>query len=82
MIHSEPLITMATITRVNSRASRVQPPSAWVFTCRKKIVWTTIWANARAMIQAAVTRGSPNAPVITSQNGAAVSTADSAKPIR
>ena len=54
MIHSEPVMTIATITTVKASAISVQPPSERVLTCRKKTVWTTIWTKASTMTAIAV----------------------------
>lgn len=74
-------MTISTMMAVKTSATRVQPPSDRVLTCRKKMVWTAIWAKARTVISMAV-HWTLSTPVIASQKGMAVRTADSRKPVR
>lgn len=72
-------MTITTMIPVKTRANRVHPPSDRVFTCRKKMVWTMIWAMANRVTSMPVIVGA-RTPDMTSQNGMAVSTTDSRKP--
>lgn len=74
-------MTMSTMMAVKTSATKVQPPSDRVLTCRKQTVWTAICAKASRVIRMAV-HWTLSTPVIASQNGMAVSTADRTKPVR
>ncbi len=74
-------MTIRTMTAVKTRATSVQPPSALVLMCRKKTVWTRIWAIAMRTTITAVA-GVDRTPLITSQNGMPVRITDRTKPIR
>ena len=81
MTHTEPTRVTTTRVRVKARARKVQPPSDFVFMCRKQIMWTTICTAASAMMTMLVLSVSFRTLPITSQNGIAVRTTDRTKPV-
>ena len=81
MTHSVPAMAMATKTTVNSVDSMVQPPSTLPFMCRKYTMCTRICTTAKPPSTSTAVVRLLMTSFMTSQNGMAVSTTESAKPI-
>ena len=81
MTHKVPAMAMPTKTTVKMVDSMVQPPSILPFMCRKYTMCTRICAMARPPSTSTATVRFSMILFMTSQNGMAVSTMDSTKPI-